>query len=524
MYSARAAFELPPLPTMIRPPPENASQVLLSVGSLVGQEVNLDDFLSTLVDRIAATMQADRGTLYLLDPARAELFSRAAHLPEIAQIRLKLGQGVAGHVAQAGVTVNVPDPRGESRFFADIDRMTGYRTSSLLAVPVRDSEGALFGVLQVLNRRGAASFSEDEARQLEDIGRQVGSALERTSLVQEIRRAREQPDAPVGYFFNRIIGESEKMKAVYRLVQKAAGTEATVLIRGESGCGKELFARAVHVNSPRRNKPLVKVDCAALPASLIENELFGHEKGAFTGADHRVEGKFEVANGGTVFIDELGELPLSVQGKLLRVLQDREFERVGGTQTVRVDVRIVAATNRNLEKMVAEGRFREDLYYRIKVVEVLLPPLRERGAEDVERLARHFVATAARKHHLPQPPRLSASALDLLRGYRWPGNVRELENCIESAVVLSDGEILPETLPLPSRGRGGEAAPAPVGQGQPPASYSTLAEVERRHILGVLDALGGNRTAAARALGIGRNTLARKLKEFGVAEAEGDEA
>ncbi|MGA9522371.1 MAG: sigma-54-dependent Fis family transcriptional regulator [Myxococcaceae bacterium] len=515
-YSACTGFELPPLPVMSPPRPDETSPALLSVGSLVGQEVNLDSFLHTLVDRVAVTMQADRGTLYLLDPARGELFSRAAHLPEISQIRLKLGQGVAGYVAAHGVPVNVPDPHGEKRFFSDIDRMTGYRTTSMLAVPLRGADSELFGVLQVLNRRGGGPFTDDDVQQLEAIARQIGVALESTSLVQEIRRAREQPNAPVGYFFNRIIGESPAMQGVYRLVSKAATTHATVLIQGESGCGKELFARAVHVNSARREKPFVKVDCAALPASLIENELFGHEKGAFTGADHRVEGKFEAAHGGTVFIDELGELPLSVQGKLLRVLQDREFERVGGTQTVKIDVRIVAATNRDLVRMVAEGRFREDLYYRIKVVELVLPPLRDRGAEDIERLARHFVASAARKHRLPSVPRLSPAALELLRGYRWPGNVRELENCIESAVVLSEGEILPENLPLPSADRGSPPATATAGPREP-VPFLTLAEVERRHILGVLDAVQGNRTAAAKALGIGRNTLTRKLKEFGIA-------
>jgi Nif-specific regulatory protein len=519
MYSATpAVFELPPLPRMSPSRNDELSPVLLSLGSLVGQEVNLDAFLHTLVDRVAVTLQADRGTLYLLDPARNELFSRAAHLPEIGQIRLRLGQGVAGYVAQKGVPVNVPDPRGEKRFFPEIDKMTGYRTHSLLAVPLRDGAGQLFGVLQVLNRRGADAFTEEDESALLVIARQVGTALESTSLLQEIRRAREQPEAPVGYFFNRIIGESEAMQAVYRLVSKAAATQATVLIRGESGCGKELFARAVHVNSTRRDKAFVKVDCASLPPSLIENELFGHERGAFTGADQRVEGKFEAAHGGTVFIDELGELPLSVQGKLLRVLQDREFERVGGTQTVRVDVRIVAATNRDLQRMVAEGRFREDLYYRIKVVELQLPPLRERGPEDIERLARHFVAAAAKKHRLPSVPRLTAEAVQLLRGYRWPGNVRELENCLESAVVLCEGEILPEHLPLPSM----ERAPPLAAQPGPPQSMAAgssvlpLAEVERRHILAVLALLEGNRTAAAKALGIGRNTLGRKLKEYGL--------
>jgi Nif-specific regulatory protein len=513
-YGAATAFVLPPLPTM--PQPSDVSQVLLSVGGLVGREIDLDAFLHTLVDRIAVTMQADRGTLWLLDPARGELFSRAAHLPEVSQIRVKLGQGVAGHVAQSGTPVSVPDPRGERLFFADIDRLTGYRTTSLLAVPLRDAEGAMYGVLQVLNRRGGGRFTEEDTERLTLIASQVSTALQSTSLYQELKRAKEQPHAPVGYFFNRIIGEASQLKSIYRLVQKAAPTDATVLLRGESGCGKELFARAIHVNGPRRDKAFVKVDCAALPATLIENELFGHEKGAFTGADHRVPGKFEAADSGTVFIDEIGELPLHVQGKLLRVLQDREFERVGGTQTVKVDVRIVAATNRDLARMVAEGKFREDLYYRIKVVEMVLPPLRERGGDDIERLARHFVATAAKRHRL-EAPRLSATALERLKSYRWPGNVRELENCIESAVVLSEGEILEEHLPLPTVDRAapsaGEAAPAAA-----PSGLLPLAEVERRHILRVLEAVKGNRTAAAKVLEIGRNTLARKLKEYGLGD------
>ncbi|NOK13428.1 sigma 54-interacting transcriptional regulator [Corallococcus exercitus] len=517
-----APFSLPPLPAAMPSSPPDVSQVLLPLGGLVGREVDLDAFLQTLVDRIAITLQADRGTLWLLDPVRRELFSRAAHLPEVAQIRVKLGQGVAGYVAEAGEPVHVPDPRGERRFFADIDRMTGYRTISLAAVPLRDSAGSVYGVLQVLNRLGGGAFTEEDTQKLTDIAAQVSTALQTTSLYQELQRAKDQPQAPVGYFFNRIIGEAPPLKALYRLVQKAAPTDATVLLRGESGCGKELFARAIHVNGPRRDKPFVKVDCAALPAALIENELFGHEKGAFTGADHRVPGKFEAADGGTVFIDELGELPQAVQGKLLRVLQDREFERVGGTQAVKVDVRIVAATHRDLPRMVEEGKFREDLYYRIKVVELLLPPLRERGAEDIERLARHFVATAAKRHRLPVP-RLGATALARLKRYRWPGNVRELENCIESAVVLSEGEILEEHLPLPSLDRALPATDPSATPCVPAAAPDAplllpLAEVERRHILRVLEAVKGNRTAAARTLEIGRNTLARKLKEYGLAD------
>lgn len=485
-------------------------RVLFPVGSLLGQEVNLDEVLHTLVDRITTSMQADRGTLYLVDHARGELFSRAAHLPELRQIRLKLGQGIAGDVALHGRAINIPTAANESRFNPDIDKLTGYVTTSLLAVPLRDTAGEVFGVLQVLNRRGGNTFDADDETRLATMADQVSQALQNTSLYTELRRARTVPAQPVGYFFNRVIGESEPMQAIYKVIQKAAQTDATVLLRGESGTGKELFARAVHVNSRRRERPFIKVDCAALPGSLIENELFGHEKGAFTGADTRQAGKFEVASGGTIFIDELGELPLPVQGKLLRVLQDREFERVGGTQTVQVDVRIVAATHRDLTQMVADGRFREDLYYRIKVVELRLPALRDRGAEDIERLARHFIAQATRRHHLPAEPSLDPAALARLKAWRWPGNVRELENCIESAVVLCDGSLRPEHLPLPERA----ASQAP----EDATRLKTLAEVERAHILDLLQRAAGNRTTAARWLGIGRNTLARKLREYGISD------
>ncbi|HEY0093469.1 MAG TPA: sigma-54 dependent transcriptional regulator, partial [Archangium sp.] len=291
----------------------------------------------------------------------------------------------------------------------------------------------------------------------------LGKALEKRALKRETENLREQVRQRAR--FHNIIGDSSQLQAVYDMVKRAATTKATVLILGESGTGKELIAQAIHHESQRRDKPFVKVHCAALSEGLLESELFGHEKGAFTGAVGRKEGRFELADGGTLFLDEIGEISPSVQVKLLRVLQQREFERVGGTQTLKVDVRIVAATNRDLVKMVAEGKFREDLYYRIKVVELVLPPLRERGGEDIERLTRHFIAASAKRHRLPMP-RLSPSALERLKRYRWPGNVRELENCIESAVVLSEGEILEEHLPLPSAER--VAAPSGAGEAVAP--------------------------------------------------------
>ena len=373
-------------------------------------------------------------------------------------------------------------------------------------------------MLQLLNRRGGA-FSAADEETLAALAAQAALAVEATTLYAELNRAPAEAldPVPLSDRFNRIVGESEPMRQAYRLTTRAAQSVATVLIRGESGTGKELFARAVHVNSPRRDGPFVKVDCAALPASLIENELFGHERGAYTGADARAEGKFDAARGGTLFLDELGELPLSVQGKLLGVLQDREFQRVGGTKPVKADVRVVAATNRDLEKMVEDGRFRQDLYYRIKVVEIRLPPRRARGGEDLARLARHFVAAAAKRHGR-EAPRVSQAAVARLVAYPWPGNVRELENCLESAVVIQEGkELLPEHLPLPERPPPLPGAPPPArAPEEPPAiaegGIRPLADVEREHVLA--DA-GGNRSLAAKLLGIGRNTLARKLRAYG---------
>jgi Nif-specific regulatory protein len=493
---------------------DETSAVLLAVGGLLGREVAIEDLLHSLVDGICRVMDADRGTIYLVDRRRGEVFSKAAHLPELDEIRLGMGQGVAGFVAETGEVVNVPTAGVESRFFGGVDERTGYRTDSILAAPMRNPEGEIIGVVQLLNKRGGAFTREDEAR-LHGLSEQAAMAIQATTLYEELERGGDERSKPFPLKdrFNRIVGDSESLREACRLTAKAAASSATVLIRGESGTGKELFARAVHVNSSRRDKIFVKVDCAALPTTLIENELFGHERGAFTGADRRTSGKFDQAQGGTIFLDEIGELPLEVQGKLLRVLQDKEYERVGGEEVLAADVRVVAATNRDLEQMVAEGRFRQDLYYRIKVVEIRLPALRTRGAQDIAALARHFVISAARKNGR-RVPEISSEAQERLVQYAWPGNVRELENCMESAVVIMDGErIIVSDLPLPSR-----SAAGPQSGGTQPENQETqkLVDVERAHITSVLESVDGNRSLAAKRLGIGRNTLARKLKSYGL--------
>ncbi|HEV8550762.1 MAG TPA: sigma-54 dependent transcriptional regulator, partial [Polyangiaceae bacterium] len=311
------------------------------------------------------------------------------------------------------------------------------------------------------------------------------------------------------YSFDNIVGASPEMQRVFKSVSQIAPSRATVLITGESGTGKELVAAAIHHHSPRAAGPFVKLHCAALAESLLESELFGHERGAFTGADRKREGRFEQANGGTLFLDEIGEISLSTQVKLLRVLQEREFERVGGSQTLRVDVRVIAATNRDLKEMVAAGKFREDLYYRLNVINLGLPSLRQRPS-DVPALALHFLKRYATENE-KSVTTITDEALKQIVNYPWPGNVRELENVIERAVVLTetdavDSKHLPPELAVVSR-----------RSGPPPVPGSTMDELERFAILKTMEALGGSTTKAADMLGISVRKIQYKLQEYSIA-------
>ena len=334
--------------------PERNRSILLAVGDLLQREVDLDVLLREILDRIVDAVAADRGTLYLVDARRGELCSKVGHLPELREIRLKIGEGIAGSVATSGQLTNVPAAEKDPRFARAVDAKTGYKTRSLLAAPLRARGGEIIGVAQVLNsKRG--HFSVDDEERLRRLCAEAAMAIESTSLIAELTGDSSGAPLPERYRYNRVVGESAPMRAVYELVRKAAATSASVLLRGESGTGKELIARAIHVNGVRSKGPFVKLDCTTIPATLMENELFGHEKGAFTGADGRTLGKCEAANGGTLFIDEIGELALPLQSKLLRFIQDRQFERVGGTRTQTADVRVVAATHRDLEEMVGRG-------------------------------------------------------------------------------------------------------------------------------------------------------------------------
>ncbi len=341
----------------------------------------------------------------------------------------------------------------------------------------------------------------------------VRKPFDRDEILFEIRRALDKVQAAgeVAESAGDMVGQSPSIREVFALVARVAPTGSTVLIRGESGTGKELVARAVHDQSKRKGKPFIKVICAALPETLIESELFGYEKGAFTGAAASKPGRFELAEGGTIFLDEIGDLTPATQVKLLRVLQDREFERLGGTQTLRADVRVLAATHRDLEALVREGKFREDLFYRIHVVPVRVPALRERR-DDIPLLAEHMLSRFRKEHGKPSI-RLDAKAVEALAAHDWPGNVRELQNVIERLVVLNQSGLILEQevrpcLPPRAASPGGAPGALPLG--------ASVADAERGAIENALKASGGNRTHAAKALGISRRTLHNKLREYGI--------
>jgi Nif-specific regulatory protein len=480
--------------------------LLVDLASLLTREVDFDALLSTACERLASALRCDRATIWLVDAEEGDLVARVAVLPELPALRQPLDRGIAGYVARTGEVVRADDAQADPRFDRSVDLVTGYKTRTMLVAPIReDARSPLRGVVQLLNRTSGA-FDEEDEKYLVALGTQLARALALTTL----RAAEPQvPGVTLRGPFNRIVGRSQKLAAVYERVALAAQTDAQVLLRGETGTGKGLFARAIHVNSARQAGPFVTVDCTTLPAQLVESELFGHERGAFTGADRRVPGKVELAEGGTLFLDEIGDLPSDIQGKLLRFLQERVFERVGGRTPLRANVRVVCATHQDLERAVEEARFREDLYYRVRVVEIELPPLRARGPDEVEQLARHFADMYAKRHGRPAPT-FEAEALARMRVHRWPGNVRELEHWVESAIVLApDGVIRASQLPkdrlAPAEAEVGEDGVA-IPLGLP------LEEASRRYVEATVSACGGNKAEAARRLRVGRNTIGRTLK------------
>ena len=487
-------------------PPDRRSfdlTTLVEVSSIMAQTRNLDDLFGRLLDLIFSVTPAQRGAVLLL--GEGEEFDRVFTPNQAEGPPIEVSKTIASTVINERVSVLNNDVQADERLRAS-EAFRRRDVRSVLAVPITTPD-RVSGLIYLDSGAQARLFSPEDQQLLTAVANQAGLAIENISYYERLSAEAELLRGELYARYN-MIGAHRKMGEVYEFIAKVAPTDATVLIRGESGTGKELIARAVHTNSPRRDRPFVAVNCAALTETLLESELFGHEKGAFTGATAQKKGRLEVADGGTIFLDEIGETSPIFQTKLLRVLETRQFERVGGTQPIHVDVRFLAATNRDLERAIKEGQFRIDLFYRLNVVAVALPPLRERR-EDILALAEYFLARDSQKLK-KRFSAISKEAKAALLAHPWPGNVRELENAIERAVILGEGEVLrAEDLPahITSVNR---AADAEAGY------HQSVRGFKRALITGALREVAGSQTEAAKRLGLNPTYLSRLIKNLQV--------
>ena len=498
---------------------ETELDLLAIVSRLMATETGQRQMLVQVLAELERALSMRRVTVMLLSPDGQELVFEAAHgssISESEEIRYRNGEGIVGSVLKTGQTEIVPRISQEPRFRNRIHRRHPEESqeAGFLCVPIV-LESEVVGTLSADVRPQGETALEEQARVLEivasliafDVRARRFARMQHQTLENENRRLRDALEER--FRPDNIIGNSRAMRSVYQQIHQVAGTDTTVLIRGESGTGKELVASAIHYTSKRSSKPFVRVNCAALNESLLESELFGHEKGAFTGALNARIGRIEEAEGGTLFLDEIGDFSPTIQVKLLRVLQEREYERVGSNRTAKADVRILAATNKDLEAAVSANEFRQDLYYRINVFPIFLPPLRDRK-DDILLLADYFVDKYAKKMD-KAVSRISTPAINMMFSYHWPGNVRELENCIEHAVLLSSsgvihGHNLPPTLQMPR-----QQEIASTGKLQDSVSL-----LERDMITDALKSTRGNMAAAARQLGITARIIRYKAKNLGI--------
>ncbi len=529
---------------------------LQRVARAINSELELDHLLEIIVDHSVELTDAERGFLILFAGDGEEMefkCSRNFAKEPVDSPEYAISRSIARKVLDSTEPVMAVNAVEDERF-RDIQSISVLGLRSVLCLPFRLRDGSR-GVLYIDNRLQKGVFSRQDMRMLEALADQAAAAIERARLFRrlsekqealedssrrverlnsrlqamvqsqevELEEAREtlrqrERELQTKYNYRSIIGTSEPMREVLRLLDRVIESEMPVLILGESGTGKELIARAVHYNGPRRRERFVSENCGALTDTLLESELFGYVRGAFTGADRNTKGLFELAHKGTLFLDEVGETSPDMQKKLLRALQEREIRPVGGKDVIKVDVRVISASNRDLLKMTRETGFREDLYYRLNVLQVVLPALRER-AEDIPLLLAHFLDKHASRVGRPVP-RLDRHVLDLLRAYHWPGNVRELENEAQKMVALSEGVVTPDLLSEAIR----RGAPTVPGEGETIRNLDALVEqVEREEISRALRVSGGNKTRAAALLGISRFTLQRKLEKYGIAADGGDE-
>jgi len=483
---------------------------LLKISRIVHAIRDLNELQGQLLDLIFEIVPAGRGAILLADKEGQQFNSMFARMRQPGQAQLvKVSRTVARQVLEQGVAILGSDVPG-SEELREVESLAASQVRSVLCVPLTVFEhviGCIYLDSHSLNNRLHAEHLQLVAA----IAGISAVALENARRLHWLEQENERLTAEISQD-RSLIGEGVRMKDVYQFLKRAAPTDSTVLIEGESGTGKELAARALHRNGPRASKPFVAINCSAIPETLLESDLFGHERGAFTGAASLKKGRLEVADGGVVFLDEIGELAPALQVKLLRVLQEREFERVGGTHPIKVDIRIIAATNCNLEQAVRDGSFRQDLYYRLAVLKITMPTLRERR-EDIPMLVRHFVQKHAKRCKVKPRP-ISREALACLVNYDWPGNVRELENAIERALVLASSDvILPEDLPESLLER------PPVPEMTEAKYHAAVKELKKQLILDAVEQTRGSYADAARILGVHPNYLHRLIRNLELKES-----
>ena len=477
---------------------------LLKISRVVHAIRDLEELQAQLLDLIFEVVPAGRGAILLSDGEGQDFSSMYARTRQDGEQLVRVSRTIARKVMKENVAILGVDIASSGNF-REVESLVASHVRSLVCVPLSVFQ-RMIGCIYLDNTSVANRFHEDHLQLMAGVAGISAVALDNARRLQWLEQENLRLTTEVRQD-QSLVGEGTRMKDVFQFLARAAPSDSTVLIEGESGTGKELVAKALHRNSPRANKPFVAINCAAIPETLLEDDLFGHEKGAFTGAATQKKGRLEIADGGVVFLDEIGELAPSLQVKLLRVLQEREFERVGGTHPTKVNIRLIAATNRDLEDAVKKGEFRQDLYYRLAVVNVMMPPLRERR-EDIPMLTRHFVQKHAMRCRVKARP-ISREAMAALVNYEWPGNVRELENAIERALVMGSSDMvlledLPESLLE-------QKAPEEFDEGK---YHASVKEHKKRLILDAVEQTRGNYVEAARILGVHPNYLHRLIRNL----------
>ena len=497
-------------------------ELLYEVSRSLHGLIDLDELLAAAIEKTKALLDSDGCSVILLDESGTQLYFPYVNpeSPDVAvrlkSLRMPADRGIAGAVIQSGQALNVPDVRADNRFYQEADQVTGGDTRSILCVPLRTRRG-IIGVIECINKR-SGRFTETDQTFLEALAGNIAIAIDNARQYQAAKESEArlldevavlERERPIRQRFAGIVGSGPAMEQVFRLIESAISSPITVLLQGETGAGKEVVARAIHYEGPRKRKPFVAINCGAFTETLLESELFGHRKGAFTGAVADKRGLFEAADGGSVFLDEVGDTPPSMQVKLLRVLERGEYMRVGDTEVRTSDCRIVSASNKDLGNEVRAGRFREDLYYRLNAFPIRVPPLRERR-EDIPLLAGYLLERLSAKWNR-KTPTLAPETHDCLSRYHWPGNVRELEHELERAVTLAgDAEVI-------GPGCLSSHVVSPTGGPQHTGSLRMArAAFERAYVDRVLQANRGNVSRTAKALGISRVMLQRKMKALGL--------